>query len=359
MKRFLHGGNIYGADTPAGGWLDFSANINPLGLSEAVRQAVADSIGAIVHYPDPEGRALKDALADHYGLRREEIVLGNGAAELFYVFFHAVRPRRVLLPVPSFGEYERAALAAGAEISYHRLDSARGFTLSVADLTAALSAHDCVILGNPNNPTGGLLSRADMVRLIKAAQETATMVVVDESFLDFCPDEGDYTVRDLVSRSDNLFVLRSLTKFYAIPGLRLGFAVAPLALVKRLEESKDPWNVNLLAQKAGEAALGDRAYQRASQDFVQREKAWLAKALGDIPGVTVFPPTVNFLLLYLAPPWPEAAEVSAAMRRRGILLRDCTNYPGLSPRYLRAAVRPREENRRLLDAFRACCPFSV
>ena len=130
-------------------------------------------------------------------------------------------------------------------------------------------------------------------------------------------------------------------------------------LIKRLEESKDPWNVNLLAQKAGVAALGDHAYQRASQDFVQQEKIWLADALAAIPGLTVFPPTVNFLLLRLAEPWPAAEEVCAAMRQRGILLRDCSNYPGLDHRYIRAAVRPREENRRLIEAFQACCPFEA
>lgn len=359
MKRFLHGGNIYGADSPAGGWLDFSANINPLGLSEAVRQAVAAGISQIVHYPDPEGRALKEALADHYGLRREELILGNGAAELLYVFCHAVRPRRVLLPVPSFSEYERAALAAGAEISYYRLALEHDFAFAVEDLIAALPDHDCVILGNPNNPTGGLLSRGAMGRLAETAKKTSTTVVVDESFLDFCSEEGGYTVRDLVSRLDNLLVLRSLTKFYAIPGLRLGFAAAHPALVKRLEESKDPWNVNLLAQKAGVAALGDHAYQRAARDFVEQEKLWLAEALAAIPGLTVFPPTVNFLLLRLAEPWPAAEEVCTAMRQRGILLRDCSNYPGLDHRYIRAAVRPREENRRLIEAFQACCPFEA
>ena len=356
VKRFLHGGNIYAADAPEGGWLDFSANINPLGLSAAVRASIAANIPNIVHYPDPEGRVLKEALAARYGLCRDALVLGNGAAELLYVFFHAVRPRRVLLPVPSFSEYERAALAAGAEIRYHRLASEAAFALSVEEVIAALPDHDCVVLGNPNNPTGGLVSRDEMAHLVQAAKKTSTMVVVDESFLDFLPEEGVYTVRDLVAQRDNLLVLRSLTKFYAIPGLRLGFAAAAPTLVKRLEESKDPWNVNLLAQEAGVAALGDDAYRRAAQDFVRSEKRWLADALADLPSLTIFAPTVNFILLRLDAPWPEAAEVCDAMRRRGILLRDCANYPGLDRRYLRVAVRPREENKRLIEAFQACCP---
>lgn len=348
--RFSHGGNVYDVPPASGEWLDFSANINPLGLSPQIMAAIQGALPQIIHYPDPAGRELKRALAEYYQLPSDAIALGNGAAEFFYVFFHGFRPRRVLLPIPSFSEYERAARAAGAEVVYYPLLAQDSFRLSVDSLARSLADVDCVILGNPNNPTGNLLYAEELALLVEAAEKTGAMVVVDESFLDFRIDEEKYTVRPLLAEKKNLLLLRSLTKFYAIPGLRLGFAAAAPELIRRLEENKDPWNVNLLAQKAGVAALSDREYQLAAQAFVRQEKQWLAEELKGIDGITIFEPTVNFILFHVAPPWPVGRAVCEALRQRGILLRDCANYPGLEARYLRTAVRTREENRRFIAA---------
>lgn len=353
-ERFLHGGNIYAVNPAGKEWLDFSANINPLGLSEKVRRTIEETIPQIIHYPDSSGQELKQAIADYYGLPQEEIVLGNGAAELFYVFFHAVRPARVLLPIPSFSEYERAALSAGVKIDYYPLSADNSFAVTIDSLLEALPGHDCVILGNPNNPTGQLLTVQDMTRLVKGAKKISTMVIVDESFLDFCRDEKTYTMQPFVSQMDNLMVVRSLTKFYAIPGLRLGFATATSSMARRLEENKDPWNVNLLAQKAGVAALQDYEYQQASKEFIAREKNELADSLAALPGIAVFLPSVNFILLRLDESLSTSGQVCEKMRQRGILLRDCANYPGLDGHYLRVAVRSPEDNRKMVVSLGEC-----
>ena len=184
-RRFAHGGNVYDAAPAGREWLDFSANINPLGLSEKVRRAIEDGIEKLVHYPDPAARALKQAIAERYGVPREKIVLGNGGAELFYVFFHAVRPKRVLLPIPSFSEYERAAISAGAEISYVALREEADFRLDERVLCTQMAAGDCLILGNPNNPTGQLVKVDALEKLIAEAGRKGANVVVDESFVDF------------------------------------------------------------------------------------------------------------------------------------------------------------------------------
>ena len=345
---FEHGGNIYQA-SPAGGWLDFSANINPLGLSPRIRQAIAGGIDGIDQYPDPQGHQLKTALSHYYRIPCESIVLGNGAAELFYIWFHTFRPQRTLIPVPSFSEYERAAMAGGSRITFLQLRPEDGFAMPWKQLTAQCAAADCLIVGNPNNPTANLLARDDMERLVWQANQTATMVLIDESFLDFRVDREQYTAMPLVSSYDNVIVFQSLTKFYAIPGLRLGFAVVPPSLARQMEGHKDVWNVNSLAQAAGTAALQDRDWQERTRRFVTAEKDWLYQELSSIKGLRVYPPTVNFILWQVTEDNISMENVIKNLRRHRILVRSCANYPGLDDHYIRTAVRTHSENKMFLQ----------
>ena len=350
MKRFQHGGNIYEEESPPGGWLDFSANINPLGLSGNVRKSILGHVEALVHYPDPEARKLKEAIAAHYELPYDEILLGNGAAELLYLFFSVMRFPRVLLPQPSFSDYERAALAAGSHVEYLFLSPGQDFRVPWGKLHDRLSASDCVVLGNPNNPTGNLVARENLEECLTRSGGRA-WVLVDESFLEFREDADSFTVRHLVPQYPRLFVIHSMTKFYAMPGLRLGFGVAAPETARRLEASKDVWNVNLLAQAAGVAALGDTAYQENARRWLREELRYMTGALQELPGIKVFPSSVNFLLADVRGTGRSAADILAAMRERGILLRDCSNYPSLDGNYLRMAIRSHTDNRRLMDAW--------
>ena len=351
-QRFVHGGNIYDGNPARGEWLDFSANINPLGLSASVRQAIEKGIPHLVHYPDPFARVLKRAISEHYSVPVDGIVLGNGGAELFYVLFHAVRPQRVLLPVPSFSEYERAALSAGAEVVYVPLREEEDFRVDEKTLCTQMQTGDCLIFGTPNNPTGRRIEPKVLAHILKEAQRSDVLVVVDESFMDFCADAAKVTARSLVAQYENLVVVQSLTKFFAIPGLRLGFAVASKLLAERMDNAKDPWNTNLLAQNAGLAALADEEYQRRTLAWLGVEREFLFRALSALDGVKAYPPAVNFILLRLAPSWGNSSAFCARIRKEGILLRDCSNYPGLDDTFVRVAVRKREENERLLELFR-------
>ena len=350
LQKYDHGGNVY-EDCPTGEpWLDFSANINPLGLSPLVREAILSRVDDIVHYPDPEARGLKEALASFYRVPQETIVLGNGAAELFYCFFYTVRPRRVLLPVPSFSEYEKAARAAGAEIRYLPLLKKQGFAFDSKEAVRQIAQIDAIVLCTPNNPTGRLLTQKELCAFLDQLQGRGVWVVVDESFLDFREDREVYTVRHLTKRYPYLFVVQSMTKFFALPGLRLGFGIAEPKLCRRLEDGKDVWNVNFLAQMAGIAALSDKEYQEAARSFVRSEKKFLASALAKFPGIEVFVPSVNFIFFRLQQGTDFLRRFLISLRERGILLRDCSNYSGLDGAYLRAAVRSRVENERLLEA---------
>lgn len=352
MEKFLHGGNIYEEPSPHGRWLDFSANINPLGMPDSVKEAIREHLEEAVHYPEPDAPRLKHAIAEHYGVPVEQVILGNGASELFYLFFYTMRPKHVLIPVPSFSEYERSAQAAGAEPILFSLQSEQEFSLDWEKLKQEIVKADCLILGNPNNPTGRLIQRNRMEELAQLCETCGCWLMVDESFLDFREDMGTYTMRHLVEQYPRLLVVQSMTKFYAIPGLRLGFGVADAKLRRRMEQGKDVWNVNLLAQYAGLAALSDLGHAKRSRRWLLEEQAFLAGAMREFSAVEIFEPTVNFLLVKCRDAL-LAQKVLKGMKARGILLRDCGNYPGLeSGEYLRMAIRSHEENLRLVQAWK-------
>ena len=340
MRNFLggyeHGGQIYDVTGAAGDWLDFSANINPLGLSERILRTLTENLRGVVNYPDPNAAELKRAISRRYDVPEKNLVLLNGAAEFFYLYLNVMRPARVIIPVPSFSEYERAARAAQCEVKYSVTNAEENFAIDLNRLRADITPVDCVIIGRPNNPTGNLIALEEILQLAKVAS-----VIVDESFIDFIDVES---VKKFAT--EKISVVQSLTKIFAIPGLRLGFAVVEENLARRLNFSKDVWNVNFLAQKAGVAALND-------EDFLQRTRAWLAvekkffvERLQNLRGVKVFSPTVNFILFK----HERAKEILSELRRDKILLRSCANFVGLDESYLRTAIRSREENLRLFNA---------
>ncbi len=349
---FVHGGNVHAWARERGekiaSVLDYSANINPLGLSKGVRQALINSIEQVIHYPDVEASVLKECISNHYQVDISYITAGNGAVELLYVLAHTLRPKRVLIPAPAFCEYERAARAAGAAIEYMYLSAANDFVLDIDLLCSRLNEIDIVFIGNPNNPTGTLFQVDRLEKLLSAAKKTGTMVVVDESFMDFISDDQVYTGRPLLSYYDNLVILHSLTKFYAIPGLRLGFCLTNSKLTTKLHAAKDPWNVNSLAQAAGVAALADKAYQSKSREVIECQKNALYTKLKALAGVRPFTPAVNYILLDISQSGYTAAEVGRALSVYGVLIRNCGNYPGLSPYYMRVAVKLAEQNEILL-----------
>ena len=235
-QKFQHGGQVYDADGQLNFKLDFSANINPLGLPFSVLETLIENLDGVVHYPDPSATELKKVLSRRCEVPIENFVLLNGAAEFFYLYCNVVKPKKILIPVPSFSEYERAALSIDADVEYLFLREEENFELDVEKFPA--EKFDCVIIGRPNNPTGNIIS-LDAIKKISAV----TKILVDESFIDFLPIES---ARAFVS--EKISVVQSLTKIFAIPGLRLGFAVVDKKLASKINFAKDVWNVNFLAQ---------------------------------------------------------------------------------------------------------------
>ena len=358
FAAFEHGGNIYAAADELGlsreAVLDFSANINPLGLPPGLKEHLSSLLEGVLHYPEPEAAELRQALAEIHGCVSENVIVGNGAAELLYLLCYTCKPSRVLVTAPTFSEYEKAARAAGAEVSYLPLTVADNFALPWEQLSAALADADIFFLCNPNNPTGTLLKREEVLRVAEEAAKQQCFLLVDESFQDFLPDQEHYSILSaLPSLGAQAAVLRSLTKFYAIPGLRLGFMTGEAALIKDLTAKKDTWNVNFLAQQAGLWVLRCSDYHQESRAYVAQAKQALYTALAALPGVQAYEPAVNYILLDIKQTGLNSGQWRERLKRQGILVRDCANYVGLGDSYIRVAVRRQVENERLVDALAA------
>jgi threonine-phosphate decarboxylase len=351
MTRETHGGDIYRAAEELGvdvaGIVDFSASINPLGVPEGVRTAVMEHLSAVAGYPDPDARKLRRRIAGREGVEPESIVCGNGSTELIHLVVRALRPRRVLVPAPTFGEYERACAMLGAErVVHYRLEREDGFRIDPERFISAMAGCDMAFLCNPNNPTGGLVGLDGMLEIAQGARGAGCTLVVDEAFIDFCAHAS--VVRE-AERNPRLIVLRSFTKFYALSGLRIGYMVLSRNHLERVREAKEPWTVNIPAQAAAFAALDDRAYEEETLRVISEEKARLEEGF-DRLGIARFPSAANYYLLSFR----KARHVHDCLRRGGILTRDCSSFIGLDETFLRVAVKSGADNLRLLEEVARC-----
>lgn len=353
----IHGGNVTRASRKYGlskeEFIDFSANINPLGPSREVIAAVVNSLGLISSYPDPDCGELKAALAGYLGIHEDLLLMGNGAAELIYLLVRVTGCRRALIPVPTFCEYGLSVLSQGGEVLEVAMDEEDGFRLPVEKIVSCLPRVDLLFLCNPNNPTGRVVDRKTIELILNEALIHGVTVLVDEAFMDFVPRRELLSVMSMVGQRPNLAVLYSLTKFFGIPGLRLGAIAGPDELIARMSASKDPWNVNVLAQVAGVAGLRDRDYMEETNRLVRGEKSFLFKELSGLPGVNPLPGAANFILVGVSESGFTSGELTDLLGRRGIMVRDCAGFAGLKGRYLRLAVKTRPENEKLLQALKA------
>lgn len=348
-----HGGNVRKASEkygiPEEDILDFSANINPLGPPEGVYRCLQSNWQQITRYPDPENKELRRALSLHLGVEMEQVLAGNGATEIIFLLIHALKPRRVMVTAPAFSEYARAAYSGGAEVVAYPLPEEEGFNLDATGIIKGLAGVDLLFLCNPHNPASNLVPPGALKEVLEHCRHKGTLLVVDESFLDFVEQRTEYTAVPYVTSCSHVLVLYSLTKFYALPGLRLGCAVAHRDLIARLEVCRDPWSVNRLAQLAGVAALEDSVFPHQSRRWLKEEKEFLFQKLKQVPGIRPLYPEVNFILVDLAGSGQGATEVTEKMARRGVLVRNCSSFEGLGDRYIRIAVKDRQANERLIQ----------
>ncbi len=328
--------------------LDFSASINPLGPPQSAIDAIQRSIGQLTAYPNPDYRQLKEALCRANHLQSSEWVLpGNGAAELLtWAALELSKLDATYLVAPAFSDYRRALKTFGLRA----VDVPVELTDSVLDMRAPLEKLDSqttklsgLLLNNPHNPTGCLLGREEVLPLL----ERFALVVIDEAFMDFLPPQTEQSLLPMVGEFENLVILRSLTKFYSLPGLRLGYAVANPQRLQLWQQWRDPWPVNTLAAAAGEAVLEDRAFERQTRTWLATAREQLFTGLAELPPLHPYPGAANFLLVRSQVPADEL-QVQLLKRHR-ILIRDCLSFKELGDRFFRVAVRTPEQNQRLID----------
>lgn len=351
LEQYGHGGDLltaarlYGVEN--GDFLDFSANINPLGPPPGVLELLRDSLSAVTAYPDPGHRRLKSLLAETLGLDTEWITIGNGAAESMALLLLAVAPRKVGIVEPCFSEYRQLSEQFGAEVLSVRGDRTREYRAGADDISSLLEKVDLLFLGQPNNPNGVQYTLDDLRHLARKAESCGTVLAVDEAFIDFIPEPERQSLLPELASYRHTVLVRSMTKFYAIPGLRLGFTLAHPELAAAMTRKQVTWSVNGLALLGGEACLrSGEAYAQRTREGIAAERERLRPELQQL-GCQVAPGEANFLLLGLPAPW-SAQELQERLGRRGILVRSCAMYAGLEPGHIRIAVKGREDNACLL-----------
>lgn len=351
-----HGGNIYKKarelKIPESMILDFSANVSPLGIPEGIKKAIVDAVDGMINYPDPDCSALTEAIAAFDGVKAEHILCGNGGADLLFRIALALKPKRVLLPVPAFVEYEEALTAVDTQMDYFYLE--KDFKVKESLLDAMTPEQDMLVICNPNNPTGLLVERELLLRIVRKAKDLHMTVLLDECFLEIYPKEAEYTLKGYLQEFPNLMILKSFTKMYAIPGVRLGYLMCgDEELLRKIRRCGQAWSVSHFAQAAGLAALSETEYREKTIRMIHEENDFMREELSKLP-IELYDGVVNYFFFRA----PGITDLDKRMEKHGIMIRNCSNYVNLGDDYFRVAVKTREDNIRLLEALRQEVKYS-
>lgn len=337
MHPYDHGGDVYGGLRPK---VDFSVNVNPLGMPAQVVEALSPDPAADARYPDPACRALRSALAKHFSISEENILCGNGSADLLMRICAALQPKNVLLPAPTFSEYARCVQLLGGTVKEYTLSGNDGFAITNGFLQAVTPDTDMVFLCHPNNPTGRLCPPELVAKLADRCRDTDTYFVVDECFLPFT---DGVSALPLLAEHPKLLILRAFTKIYAMAGLRLGVLLGNNALLARIAPYGAQWSVSTVAQRCGIAALTNEDWIPQTRQFIRIERQRMTAAFAAC-GLTVYPSDANFLLLRAPIPLAEP------LKQHGLWVRKCNNFTGLDDRFIRVGIQKPAENDCLLHS---------
>lgn len=357
MLEQVHGGNIYRAAQEYGlrkeDFLDYSANINPLGVPQSLKDVLIRNLDNLVNYPDIECTELKQAISRYIGLEESRIIIGNGASEIIFLLFELLKPRKVLIPSPTFAEYSKAAARYGVEIGYFQLKEEEDFILNKKALLEELkSGYDALFLCNPNNPTSTLLGKEDLLELLDYARSMNVFVIIDEAFIELTVGANANSILTALEKYKNLFIVRAFTKLFAIPGLRLGFGLGSPETIKKMWEMKIAWSVNSLALAVGEILEDESGYLKKTHEWLESEIARFYNELAKIPGVKVYRPNTNFILLKILKNELNVKIIRDRMAQKGVLIRDASNFRFLDDKFFRIAIKDRENNERFLKVLK-------
>ena len=345
-KTVAHGG-IYSAGL---GYdpkiIDFSSNINPLGYPASIKNQLEKSYQFFSIYPDPDSTNLRNYLEKYTGIPKDQIIVGNGATEIIYNFCQAfLKGCKVLIPIPTFGEYESAAKLHDASVNVLKTMDLNHDT---SKLVAAIPKNDCVFVCNPNNPTGSLIKRKNLLKIVESAHRNSVLVFVDECFIDISSNPKESLVSHL-KEFDNLFILKSLTKSFGLAGLRVGYGLGNKKMTQVLQKIKIPWNVNGFAQEIAIKALSDRSHLSKTRKVISQERNFLRKSISKINGFTCYNSETNFILVKSK---IDSKQLQKKLLKKDILIRDCSTFRGLNNKFIRVAVRTHRENLKLVHALK-------
>ena len=362
-KTDFHGGNIYKIfrEKNIDKILDYSSNINPYGLPENLKKEIFEKLFVLERYPDPDYIELREKIAEKNNLNIENIIVGNGATEIIFLFMKILSPKKVLIVSPTFGEYERAIKAStlandNLEINYFELKEAENFVLNIKNLETELeNNYDLLILCNPNNPTGQFLKLKKLEEILKICEQKNTKLFVDEAFVEFVEDWENESIINSKENKENLFVIRAFTKFFAVPGLRLGYGICfNNNLLKKMLEKKEPWSVNNIADLAGQTVLDDENYIQKTKEWIKDQKKYMYENLNKIEGLRAYKTEVNFILLKiednLLEKGLEVKNLRKKMLEKGILIRDASNFIYLDKHYFRLAIKDKLNNKKVIES---------
>lgn len=340
----IHGGKNASqmADTHI---IDFSSNISPIGIPLSIKQSIKKNLDSIRNYPDIHSSSVISSLKNYTGLEKSNLLVGNGAIEIIYNFCFAFLSKntRVLIPIPTFQEYEAAAKLNNCKISYFKT---MDLSENLDEFISKIPKNGCIFICNPNNPTGKLLQKNQLLKIIKEAKKLSTIVFVDECFIEMVPDSNE-SIISAVKKYDNLFILRSLTKSFALPGIRIGYAAASKQIIQVLQKIKIPWSVNSLAQDAANAALKNKSHLKKSNLIIKKELNYLTNKINHLNGFDCNKSSTNFILIRTK---RNSTNLQKKLLEKKILIRDCKNFRGLNNHYIRVAVKSHKDNLKLVKA---------
>lgn len=335
-----HGGDIYSYPN----FIDFSANINFLGVPESLMEAAQRALTEVVHYPQPGSVKLCEEIARMEEINAAQVICGNGAADVIFSLVLAEKPKKALVPMPTFQEYEQALLSVDCKLErIELLEENFSWESFAKEITEEI---DMVFFCNPNNPTGVVYPREGLEKLLQKCARTGTRLVVDECFLNFISEEKTITMKPYLEKFSNLFIVKAFTKMFAIPGIRLGYGLSSdKKLLKKMQTVTQPWNVSVIAQQVGIAATKEINFIEKTRQAVETEKEYLLQELQQLP-IEIYGYAANFIC------FRGEKNLDKKLEQRGILIRNCSNFKGLEEGWYRIAVRDRQDNQLLIQALR-------
>lgn len=331
--------------------VNFSANVNPLGISPKLKKELQDNIDLIATYPDRQYSSLRQCISTYTKAPKENILVGNGTTELISLITNILSPKKVLIVGPTYSEYEKEVFLNGGETFYYRLKEELDFEIEVDDLNNQLTNDfELLIICNPNNPTSSLIQSDKMRKILDHCKEKGIYVLIDETYVEFVEDIQSVTAIPFTDFYSNLIIVRGVSKFFSAPGLRLGYCICGNENIgAKINEKKNPWTINALASLAGEIMLSDTSYITKTKELINTERNRLYREMTSWKNIKVYKPYANFLLIKLLKNTITSQFIFESLIKKGLMIRDASSFPFLDNRFIRFCFLTPENNSRLLN----------